>query len=239
MTPPPVATATTLTFCLVVLAVAAAWPLLFWRALGAKAARTAALALALWLAACWGLGVYRVLLPVGEQMPPAFAKVLVPTALTVLALGLSPLGGRLAQGLPLAWLLLLQSFRLPLELVMAQLAAEGALPPQMTMHGWNFDLLSGILGLALGLWALRRPLPRWVVAAYNAVGLALLATVVSIAIRSAPGPLAAWPDLPRNTLVFFEPYTALPLVLVMSALLGHVLLGRALLRGGGAAPAVA
>jgi hypothetical protein len=38
--------------------------------------------------------------------------------------------------------------------------------------------------------------------------------------------LAAWPELPRNTLVFFEPFTALPLVLVMSALMGHVLLGQ-------------
>lgn len=226
MTPPPVSTPTLAAFCLIVLAVAAAWPVLAWRAMGPRAARNAALVLLIWLAACWWLGVQRVLLPVGDQMPPAFAKVLVPSALAVLALGLSPLGLRLATGRPVAWLLLLQSFRLPLELVMAQLAAEGALPPQMTLHGWNYDILSGVLGLLLGAVALRRPLPAWLLWAYNALGLGLLFTVVSIAVRSAPGPLAAWPALPRNTLVFFEPYTALPLVLVMSALLGHVLLAR-------------
>jgi small-conductance mechanosensitive channel len=68
--------------------------------------------------------------------------------------------------------------------------------------------------------------PRALVVGYNALGIALLVTVVTIAARSAPGPLAAWPELPRNTLVFFEPFTALPLVLVMSALMGHVLLGQ-------------
>ncbi len=230
-TQPPVTTATCTAFCLIVAVVAAIWPVLTWRALGPRAARIATLVVAVWLAVCWWLGVERTLLPVDGRMPPPFAKVIVPTTLAVLTLGLSPLGRRLATGVPLAWLLLIQSFRLPLELVMAQLAAEGALPPQMTLHGWNFDILSGVLGLLLGLWALRRPLPSWLVAAYNAMGLGFLITVVSIAVRSAPGPLAAWPDLPRNTLVFYEPYTALPLVLVMSALLGHVLLARALRAG--------
>lgn len=226
MPAPAVRPDTTWAFCALVILVAAAWPLLVHRSFGRRAALATAGGLALWLGVVWQLGVKRWLLPVDNSLPPAFAKVLVPAALAVLAVGLSPVGRRWAARLPLAALLLLQSFRLPLELLMADLAAQGALPPQMTLHGWNWDIASGILGLALGLWALRRPVPRALVVGYNALGSALLVTVVTIAARSAPGPLAAWPDLPRNTLVFFEPFTALPLVLVMSALMGHVLLGQ-------------
>lgn len=231
MQPPSVQPATTLAFCALVACVAAAWPLLALRALGRRAAVTTGILVAAWLCACWWLGVQRAMLPVDGQLPPPFAKVLLPTALAVLGVGLSPLGRRWAVRLPVAWLLLLQSFRLPLELLMAELARQGALPPQMTMHGWNFDVVSGVLGLLLGLWALRRPVPWAVLIGFNVLGLALLLTIVSIAIRSAPGPLAAWPELPRNTLVFFEPFTALPLVLVMSALLGHLLLTRHLMAG--------
>ena len=226
MLAPAVRPETTWAFCALVLVVAAAWPLLVHRSFGRRAAVATAAGLALWLGVVWQLGVLRWLMPLDDSLPPAFAKVLVPTALAILAVGLSPVGRRWAARLPLAALLLLQSFRLPLELLMADLAAQGALPPQLTLHGWNCDIASGILGLALGVWALRWPVPRALVYGYNALGSALLVTVVTIAVRSAPGPLAAWPDLPRNTLVFFEPFTALPLVLVMSALLGHVLLGQ-------------
>ncbi len=144
-----------------------------------------------------------------------------------LAIGLSRLGGRLAQGLTLPALVAFQGFRLPLELILHAWGESGTIPTTMTWEGQNLDIVSGVIAL------LCAPLVgRWRGAAWlaNVVGLLLLINVGRVAMLSSGLPFA-WPDVsPRLQLAMYLPYAWVGPVCVGGALAGHVILTRALLR---------
>ena len=81
-----------------------------------------------------------------------------------------------------------QVFRVPLEWVLHELYSEGVIPVQMTYAGRNFDVVTGVLAAALGLWLWAGHRTVWLVVAWNIMGLALLVNIVTIAILSTPGP---------------------------------------------------
>lgn len=150
-----------------------------------------------------------------------------------LAVALSPVGRRMAHGIPLAALVGFQAFRLPLELVLHRWYAEGVIPIQMTYSGHNFDIVTGVLAAVIGLvlWrsgperAWRRPL-GWI---FALIGTGLLVAVVRIAVLSSPVPFNGYPDGPLLVLVFHAPYTWILPICVAGALGGHVVLFRRLL----------
>src|SRR6185312_3123992 len=118
--------------------------------------------------------------------PPALALILGLTALTVLIV-FSAVGARLADGIPLAAIVLLQSFRIAVEWLLHRLYLAGSVPVQMTWSGRNFDIVSGVTGLVLGLVLLRGVrVSRAVVLGWNVLGLALLANIVVIAVLATP-----------------------------------------------------
>lgn len=189
-----------------------------------------------WAALTWGLaqaGVFAQL----DRRPPAFMLLPVGLVLGVAALGRSRIGAALATT-PL-WLLVgLQAFRLPLELVMHQAAAEGTMPRQMTFGagGLNYDIVTGATAVLLA-WALRRgAAPRALVLAWNVLGTGLLLVVVGVGIASTPL-FARFGTEPAqlNTWVLFAPFVWLPALLVGGAALGHVVVFRALATGAGEA----
>jgi len=141
---------------------------------------------ALWLAITgWasGSGVLE-----RQILPPPVLFFLVGSIVVVVAVASSSIGRRLAT-LPIAALVAVHGFRLPLELVLHEWFAQGVLPMQMTYSGHNFDIVSGVLAIAVGLWLWRsspaRATARRVVLAFNVVALGLLATVATIAVLSA------------------------------------------------------
>ena len=159
---------------------------------------------------------------------PALLLVLVLTLCTI-ALACSPPGARLAADTSLGAVVALQAFRIPVELMLHRLHAEGMVPVQMTYLGRNFDILTGITGLALGAWLLRgRPVPRQVVLAWNVLGLALLANIVITAVLSTPVPFRRFADQPPHTLPSSFPFVWLPSFLVQVALGSHLLVFRQL-----------
>jgi hypothetical protein len=167
-----------------------------------------------------------------ERFPPRIMPLLgLGGALTV-ALAASRFGKRLAESLPLALIVGYQGFRVAVEVMLHRAYLEGVIGVQMTWSGSNFDVVSGLTGLALGLWLWRRgedrPAPRALLWAWNLLGLGLLITIVSIAIMSFPGPLARF-DGPPNTWVTTVPFVWLPTIMVTAALFGHLLLARRLL----------
>jgi hypothetical protein len=153
---------------------------------------------------------------------------LVATLALALTLGFTRPGARLARGLPLAALVGFQAFRLPLELVMHHAATTGVMPPQMTFTGRNFDIVSGATALLVAP-LLARGAPRWLAGAWNVLGFALLVAIIVIAVVSTP-PIHAFGSDPAhlNTWVALFPFVWLPAILVGAALLGHVVLLRAL-----------
>lgn len=154
------------------------------------------------------------------------------TALIVsLATGVSPVGRRLAIAVPVAALVAFQAFRLPLELVLHRWAEQGTIPGTMTWTGQNWDVVTGIVSLAAAPAAGRSPAVAW---AANLVGSVLLLNVIRVAVLSSPLPIG-WGVEPPLQLAFHLPYAYIGPVCVGGALLGHVVLTRALLAGRSAA----
>jgi hypothetical protein len=162
--------------------------------------------------------------------PPHFFAVMLPTALATLALAASPFGARLAARVGWAGLLGFQVFRLPVEWVLASLASAGVAPPQMTFHGWNFDVLTGVSAPLVAWLASSGRIGARAILAWNVAGLALLVNVVTIAILSTPTPLRVFANEPANTFVTVWPWAWLPTFLVPAALSGHLLAFRKLRR---------
>lgn len=182
--------------------------------------------LAVWLLATGALAASGTFARWELRPPPGAVVMLVGLALTV-ALCRRPFARRLATHAPLAFLIGLQAFRLPLELIMHRAWREGLMPIQMSFSGWNFDIATGLLALTLGLVATRRTLSVGAVRGFNTVGLLLLATIVGIAIVSTP-PIAAFGPERLNVWVTTVPFVWLPAVFVLTALFGHLVLAHRL-----------
>ena len=164
-----------------------------------------------------------------DRTPPPFAGLVLAVTIIGIVVPLSPLGTVLVRGLPLWALVGSQVFRLPLELVMHQAYLEGVMPVQMSYSGRNLDIVTGITAGVLGVWLARWPVPRWIVAGWNLLGFALLVNVVTVAIVSTPA--FGWFGADRlSTFVTYFPFVWLPAVLVLAALMGHILIWRALRR---------
>src|SRR4030095_11438319 len=127
----------------------------------------------------WALGWVAVVLAASsagvfqhsEWRPPAFPFLAVTMMALGVALARSAFGDRLARALPLAYLVLFQSFRLPLELLLHRAYTEGVMPVQMSYSGRNFDIVTGISALVLGVAMLIWNVPKAIVWIWNVTGL--------------------------------------------------------------------
>lgn len=132
--------------------------------------------------------------------------------------------GALLRGIPPQWLMYIQIFRVPVELMLWGQFILGLTPIQMTFEGLNYDILAGISGPLVGLFIAYTP--RWsttIGLLWNVACLGLLINIVAIAILSAPGPLQVFTNAPANTLITHFPFAFLPLVLVPVAYFMHAL----------------
>lgn len=186
-----------------------------------RAVALAALALAVWLSALSALIASGRMpgLPL-SGLPLFFAPIL----LIGIGAGLSPFGGKLTMGVPLAALVVFQAFRLPLELVLHSWAAQGVVPKTMTWTGQNWDIISGLTALICAPLAARHRIAARIA---NIVGFALLVNVMRVAILSSPLPFG-WGQQPPLLLALHLPYAFIGPVCVGGALFGHVVLTRAL-----------
>jgi hypothetical protein len=220
-------------FVATVAAVAGAFAAAVWKTIGvgASAPRTAwALILGVFL---FWLLVPAVLATRGDlsldaPLPTPGAALFVLLTLATIVLAFSRFGARLAAGIPMAALVGYQAFRVPLELALHALYTEGVIPVQMTYSGRNFDIVTGVLAVVLALLLRAGRCPRWLVLAWNILGLALLANILVVAILSAPTPFRYFTNEPANLLASTFPYVWLPTFLVQAALFGHLLVFRAL-----------
>lgn len=148
--------------------------------------------------------------------------------LTAIALAASGVGKRFADSVPVTALIAFQGFRLPLELVLHSWYEQGTLPVQMTYEGDNWDIVTGVLALAVAT-ASPKVAPRrqwWLAAGFTAVGMALLLRVMSIALRSLPWQWRSYLGDPPVLLPFHAPYTWILPMCVSTALFGHLVVVR-------------
>lgn len=190
-----------------------------------RSARAAVLIL-IWLAVT-GVAAARGIIGF-ETMPPTMLVLAFASSAIAIVAGL-----KLNTDAPLVTLIALQSFRLPLELLMHRAYDEGLMPVQMSYAGLNFDIVTGATAIVIAFFARRRSL----VLAWNILGTLLLVNILTIAMLSTPIPLRVFHNEPANVWITRPPFVWLPAFLVPVALAGHLLIFRKLRRrqGDGAA----
>lgn len=164
-----------------------------------------------------------------NSTPPPFALIVLGVLVVSLTLAFSRVGRRIAEQIPLWWLVGVQGFRLPLEIAMHALVARGIMPVQMSYSGRNFDIVTGLTAVIVAALMAAGYGGRRLVFVWNVMGLALLINVVSMAIASTP-PFRYFGDDRVVTFVTYTPFVWLPAVMVVAALAGHLLIFRALRR---------
>lgn len=177
---------------------------------------------ALWLAFSI-LAIKGLYLDTIKSTPPVFMpSVLIMVVLAAyLALFYKPLQ-QIKAG-QMKYIVAIQTFRLPLELLFAWALALNILPVQMTFEGRNFDVLVGTTAPLIAYFGYhKKVLPKWFLIGWNFAGLALLVNIVTIAILSAPTNFQVFTNAPGNTLVLLFPFTFIPFFLVPLALFGHL-----------------
>jgi serine-type D-Ala-D-Ala carboxypeptidase/endopeptidase len=163
-----------------------------------------------------------------DTMPPTLGVVLVLVIALAFGLGISRVGARLAGGIPLALLVGVHAFRLPLELMMHRAYEYGLMPIQMSYSGLNFDILTGILAIVVALLVAVGRAGIRIVRTWNLLGVLLLLNIVVIAWLSTPTPMQLFRQQPANTWIARPPYIWLPTVMVAFAILGHIVVWRRL-----------
>ncbi len=203
-----------------------------YRRTGATRTRASAVAAATTIGLVMWMGGYYMAAQFGllrfDTRPPTLLLVVPVLLLTAIGLGFSPLGRRLALGLPLWALVGSQSFRLPLELLMHEAYEAGLMPKQMSFSGLNFDIFTGASAIVVSALLLTRRAGLRLVRAWNVIGTLLLVNIVTIALLSTPTPLRVFRNPPANTWIARAPYVWLPTVLVAFAILGHIVVYRRL-----------
>ena len=190
-----------------------------------RALMTTVVVSAVWMVATW-IAASSGVLRQWDATPPPLAFVVLGVAAIAAVIAFSSYGDRLTMGLPVAVLIAIQGFRLPLEMAMHEMYERGVMPVQMSYSGRNFDILTGISAFVVA-WLVARGIGgRWLVIVWNLLGLALLVNIVTIAILSTP--LFRYFGEDRlNVWVTYPPFVWLPAVMVLAALAGHLLIFRA------------
>lgn len=179
-----------------------------------------------WLGVPAVLAIRGTFLQFGEA-PPNLMRVVIPMAILIVIFSFSSWGKRAAERLPLTLLVGIQAFRLPLEILLYFLAERKLLASEMTMAGYNFDIVTGVLAFVLWILLHKQMASSWMLWAFNVIGTLLLVAVVTIAILGFPEPFGLFD--PPNLLVAFYPWVWLPTFLVQLAFVSHLLLFRKLL----------
>jgi hypothetical protein len=178
--------------------------------------------LVLWLALTGILAVGGFFTPM-DVKPPRFALGVAPAMVAVFALLAFRRTRDFLLAVPASKMVAFQVFRVPVELFLWALAAHGIVPTAMTFEGHNGDILTGLTAPFVAYFCLiRKTWPRWIVLAWNLMGIALLVNVVGIAIRTAQVTGKIAPGDVYNMAPFLFPFMWLPYFLVPLALFGHL-----------------
>ncbi len=164
-----------------------------------------------------------------SSTPPRFLFLLAGIVLSSVLFSRSQVGKILSNVIPI-WLLVgFQGFRVLAEWAIYAGFKEGIFPVQMTFEGLNFDIVTGVIAIALIPYFKINPNSRLVAWVFNIGGLILLFNIVLVAVLSSPVPFRYFLNEPANASVVFMPFILLPGVLVQAAFVGHLLLTKKLL----------
>lgn len=164
-------------------------------------------------------------------MPPNLFFLLAFCLIVVLLITFSKTLTELLKYAPPAWLIYIQFFRVPVELLLWALFVENLIPEQMTFEGRNFDVIAGLTAPLVAWYCFGNGrYKRKIAILWNFLCLGLLLNIVSIAILSTPTPIRVFMNEPANTVVTLFPVIWLPAFLVPLAYSMHFFSLRQLLK---------
>lgn len=164
-----------------------------------------------------------------DSNPPKIFYAIIPGFIGMLVLAFHPRVADWLKIIPQSFLILLQSFRIFVEIVLYYLAMTPHLPQLLTFEGRNFDILIGLSAPVVGHFVHHAKTPtakslmRKVTYIWNILGLILITNVVVNGILSAPTPFQRIFADPSNTAFGHFPFIWLPAFLVPMAYLLHFL----------------
>jgi len=167
-----------------------------------------------------------------SKLPPRLLFALFIPLPVVLAFSFSRTATKLLEKVPAQWLIFMQSFRIFVEILIWFAFLANKLPRQMSFEGRNFDVLTGLLAIPVGMMLLSKK--TWsskMVLGYNILGMALLLNILVVSFLSMPTPFRYFMDEPSNVLLAQFPFILLPGLLVPMAYTLHILSLRQLFLG--------
>lgn len=165
-----------------------------------------------------------------DLSPPPFLIVIILFFLGPIVLGLSSYGKVVSSKVPIFTLICIQSFRFPLELIMHRAAELKIMPIQLSYSGWNFDILTGLSAIFIGIALIKKKQSlQKIVFLWNIWGSFCLFAIAIIAITTSPILHLFGTEAGNiNTWVLYFPYILLPGLLVTNAIFCHVIIFRKL-----------
>ncbi|NND06512.1 MAG: hypothetical protein HKN87_09030 [Saprospiraceae bacterium] len=128
------------------------------------------------------------------------------------------------QAIPCHWLILYQTFRLLIESLFVWSVARGILHPNVTIEGYNFDMIFALSAPVMG-WLLWSNRSRWIKLArvWNYLGLLVIASIISLFMTTIYLPEIYGSILPFPVQFVTYPYTLVAGFLMPSAVFIHLL----------------
>ena len=176
-----------------------------------------------WIALQSFLGLKGVFLNT-EAMPPRLMLMGVLPALGMIAVTFAtPQGRRLIKGMNLQMLTYFHAIRIPVEIVLFMLFTLKVMPVNLTFEGTNFDIISGVSAILIGILAFRPGKTNIsLLVIWNVLCLLLLLNVVITAIFSIPSPFQKLAFDQPNIAVLYFPFCLLPTFIVPLVLFAHL-----------------
>lgn len=129
------------------------------------------------------------------------------------------------QNIPKHWLIFFQTFRIILETIFVFSVAKGDLHPNMTIEGYNYDIIFAITAPFIGYWLMKgtnvaKRLTAW----WNYLGLTVIASIIFVVITTVYFPefYGSTTNLASKEFGMY-PYLLVPGFLMPSAVFMHVL----------------
>ena len=129
------------------------------------------------------------------------------------------------QNIPSSWLIYYQTFRILIETLFVYSVAAGVLHPNVTIEGYNFDMIFACTAPVVGLLIYQfKALPEKFALWWNYLGLLVIASIIATFQLTIYFPEVFGPDTaPFPTDFGLFPYVEVPGFLMPSAVFVHVL----------------
>jgi hypothetical protein len=165
------------------------------------------------------LGFYKI----DHKEPQRFVLMLIPPLGLIALLFFMAKGKQFIDSLDLKVLTILQTVRIPVEIVLYFLYIYNAVPLIMTFGGRNFDILAGLTAPVIYYFGFcRNRMNYTAILIWNILCIGLLANIVIIAVLSLRTPFQKFGLDQPNIAVLYFPFVWLPSAIVPLVLFSHL-----------------